>query len=53
MLDDENIAIDAYDFSVWKCLLKLSKSHFVFFGLIVGGNKNGSVDDKEISMCCR
>ena len=50
MLKDENAAIDTDDFTVGKGFLKLHQCKGVFLGVVVGGNKNRTIDDEEVCM---
>jgi hypothetical protein len=50
MLLDNGTAIDAYDFSVGKCLLDGAHGFCVKVGLVVGGNQYSAINDQVISI---
>ena len=50
MLKNQRKAINGNDFSVRKSLLEPSKCHSILVGLVVSGDKDGTIDDEEIGM---
>ena len=50
MLKNQRQAINGNDFSVRKSFLELSKCHSILVGLVVCGDKDGTIDDEEIGM---
>lgn len=50
MLQDEDAAVDAYNFTVGESPLQLFQGLGIFVGLMVGGNKHSPVDDEEVGV---
>ena len=53
MLPDDGPTVDGYHLTVGKGFLDDTNSLLVFLGLLIDGNKYGSVDDEEVGIRCR
>ena len=53
MLFDNGTAIDAYDFSIGKCLLDDAHGLCVKVGLVVGGNQYGTINHQIVGISGR